>query len=439
MKMLSRIFGRRRRYDDLSVSIQEHIELRAEELMEEGVPRGEAERAARREFGNVALIKERSREEWQWAALESILADLKLVLRRLRKSPGFAATILLTLAIGIGANTAVFSVVDCVLLKPLPYPNSGELVDLSLNAPGAGGLANFASGLQLSPSMYLTFSENNKTFQSMGIWSEGKSNVTGVGQPHQVNAEFISDGVLQTLNVPATVGRWFNAADQDPRGAKTAILSYGYWQRRFGGDRGVIGRSIQVDAEHREIVGVMPRGFRMVDNDFDLMLPMAIDRSQLRLAPFGYSGIGRLKPGITRVQANADVARLLSLWMDSWSNGPGTNPHYYERWKISPNFQLLKTQVIGSVSSVLWVVMGTVGLVMLIACTNVANLLLVRAESRQQELLIRSALGGGRARIARELLVESVTLVLAVAAAIASYLPARRASAVDPVEALRAE
>jgi ABC-type antimicrobial peptide transport system permease subunit len=125
--------------------------------------------------------------------------------------------------------------------------------------------------------------------------------------------------------------------------------------------------------------------------------------------------------------------------MDSWSNGPGTNPHYYERWKISPNFQLLKTQVIGSVSSVLWVVMGTVGLVMLIACTNVANLLLVRAESRQQELLIRSALGGGRARIARELLVESVTLVLAVAAAIASYLPARRASAVDPVEALRAE
>jgi ABC-type antimicrobial peptide transport system permease subunit len=139
------------------------------------------------------------------------------------------------------------------------------------------------------------------------------------------------------------------------------------------------------------------------------------------------------------VQANADVARLLSLWMDSWSNGPGTNPHYYERWKISPNFQLLKTQVIGSVSSVLWVVMGTVGLVMLIACTNVANLLLVRAESRQQELLIRSALGGGRARIARELLVESVTLVLAVAAAIASYLPARRASAVDPVEALRAE
>jgi predicted permease len=436
MQILSRIFDRRRRYDDLSVSIQEHIELRAEELMEEGMPRAEAERTARREFGNVTQIKERSREEWQWAWLESILADLKLVLRRLKKSPGFAATILLTLAIGIGANTTVFSVVNCVLLKPLPYPNSGELVDLSLNAPGAGGLASFASGLQLSPSMFLTFSENNKTFQSMGIWTSSRSNVTGVGQPHQVNAELVSDGVLQTLNVPATAGRWFTAADQDPRGAKTAILGYGYWQRRFGGDRGVIGRSIQVDAQTREIVGVMPRGFRMVDNDFDVMMPMAIDRSQLRLAPFGYSGMGRLKPGITPAQASADVARLLPLWMDSWSNGPGTNPHYYERWLISPNFQLLKKQVIGSVSNVLWVVMGTVGLVMLIACTNVANLLLVRAESRQQELLIRSALGAGRARIARELLVESVTLglmggVLAVGVA---YAGLRLLTAIGPAD-----
>jgi predicted permease len=190
------------------------------------------------------------------------------------------------------------------------------------------------------------------------------------------------------------------------------MLSYGYWQRRFGGDRGVIGRAIQVDAETREIVGVMPRGFRMVDQDFDLLLPLTLDRAHLKMAPFGYDGIGRLKPGVTLAQANADITRLLPVWMDSWSNGPGTNSHYYENWKIAPNFRSLKLKVIGNIGSVLWVVMATIGLVMLIACTNIANLLLVRAESRQQELSIRSALGAGRMRIARELLVESVSLGL---------------------------
>src|SRR5580692_8917229 len=219
-----------------------------------------AGQTARREFGNVALIQERSREVWQWPAIESILADLKLTFRRLRKSPGFAGTVLLTLAIGIGANTAVFSVVNSVLLKPLPYPDSGQLVSLWLNAPGAGGLANFSSGLQLSPSMFLTFSEHNRSFQSMGIWTSGKSNVTGVAQPDQVQTEVISDGVLQTLEVPPVLGRWFSSADQDPHGAETVMLSYGYWQRRFGGDRSAIGRNLMVDSRRREIVGVMPQG-----------------------------------------------------------------------------------------------------------------------------------------------------------------------------------
>ncbi len=162
------LFSRRRRYSDLSASIREHIEEKIDELMEEGMPRAQAERAARRAFGNVALIEQRSREAWQWPALESVLHDLKLALRRLRKSPGFAVTVILTLAIGIGANTAVFSVINSVLLKPLPYPDSDRLVALWLNAPGAGGLANFQSGLRLSPSMYFTFREHNRTFQSLG-------------------------------------------------------------------------------------------------------------------------------------------------------------------------------------------------------------------------------------------------------------------------------
>src|ERR1700683_1810019 len=157
--LFSRLLGRGRRYDDLSVSIQEHIQARTEDLIAEGMSPGLGGQAARREFGNVTLIEERSREQWQWAALESILADLKLTFRRLRKSPGFAATVLLTLAIGIGANTAVFSVLNSVLLQPLAYPDAGRLVSLSPNAPGADGLASFQKGLPLSASMYFTFSE----------------------------------------------------------------------------------------------------------------------------------------------------------------------------------------------------------------------------------------------------------------------------------------
>jgi len=412
MQWLSQLFSRRRRYDDLSVSIQEHIAERADELVEEGMPRQQAEQAAKREFGNVALIEQRSREAWQWTALESVLSDVRFALRRLLKSPGFTATILLTLAIGIGANTAVFSVVNSVLLKPLQYPHSEELAALWMNAPGAGGLSSFQSGLQLSASMYLTFTRQNRSFQSMGVWQMRTANVTGIAQPDEVNAAFLSDGVLETLRVPAMVGRWFRAADQDPRGAKTVMLSYGYWQRRFGGDRGVIGRGLQVDGQTRTIAGVMPRGFRMVDQDFDLLIPLAFDPTNQKLAGFGYTGIARLKPGVSLAQADADVARLIPMWMDSWTNGPGSNPHYYEVWRITPNFRPLKQQVIGNVSNVLWVVMATVGLVMLIACVNIANLLMVRAETRHQELSIRAALGAGRARIVRELLMESMLLGL---------------------------
>lgn len=412
MNPLPRLLGRTRRYNDIEVSISEHIQERADELEAEGMPRKKAEQTARREFGNVGLMQQRSREQWQWRALESLLADLKFTLRRLRKSPGFTITVLLTLAIGIGANTAVFSVVNRVLLKPLPYPHADELIALHLDAPGAAGLANFETGLRLSPSMYFTFSEHNQSFQSMGVWVPNTANVTGIAQPEEVHTILITDGILETLGIPPAAGRWLSAEDQDPHGAKRVMLSYGYWQRRFGGERSVIGRSIQIDAQTCEIVGVMPRGFRVEDNDFDLLGPLQFDRATVKLAGFGFNGIARLKRGISVGQANADVSRLIETWMHTFTNGPGINPFFYRTWKITPAFQPLKQQVIGNVSSVLWVVMATVGLVMLIACVNIANLLLVRADSRQLELSIRAALGAGRVRIARELLFESVTLGL---------------------------
>ena len=166
---------------------------------------------------------------------------------------------LLTLAIGIGANTTVFSVINGVLLKPLPYPEPQQLISLRLNAPGAPGLAEFRDELRLSASMYLTFARHNRVFQSIGVWQMATASITGVAQPEQVDSAYISDGILQTLNVPPVAGQWLTATDQDPHAKGRVMLSYGYWQRRFGGDPNIVGRVISVDSQPRQIAGVMPR------------------------------------------------------------------------------------------------------------------------------------------------------------------------------------
>jgi len=410
MNWLKQLFSRRHVFGELSEEIRGHLEEKTAELLAGGMPRKEAEAAARREFGSVTLVEEDGRDVWRWLSIENFLMDVRYGLRMLRHNPVFTVVGLLTIAIGIGANAAVFSVVNNVLLKPLNYAKPEELVFLHQVAPGAAGLADFANGLLLSPSMYFTYAENNRTFQQVGVWTRESASVTGVGAPEQVRTMNVSDGVLQALGVPPTVGRWFTREDQVPRGPERVMLSYGYWQRRFGGDRSVIGRNILVDSRPREIVGVMPQGFRVVDTDFDVMVPFAFDRGKLTLAGFGYRGIARLKPGVTLAEANADMTRMLMIWMDSFTNGPGTNPHFYETWKITPTIRPMKQEVIGNVSEVLWVVMGTIGLVMLIACANVTNLLLVRVEGRQQELAVRAALGAGWGRIVSGLLVESVML-----------------------------
>jgi predicted permease len=412
MNWVQQLFSRRRLYNDLSGEMHQHLDEKIEELVGTGMSKNEATAAARREFGNVTLLEEDGRDVWRWLSLENFLADVRYGLRMLGRNPVFTIVGLLTIAIGIGANAAVFSVVDSVLLKPLNYPQSQELVSLHQIAPGAAGLTDFENGLLLSPSMYFTYSDHNRTFQSLGVWATDTANVTGLAEPEQVRIAAVSDGVLQTLDVSPALGRWLSQVDQVPHGPDRVMLSYGYWQRRVGGDRAVIGRNLMLDSRPREVVGVMPQGFRFVDTDFDVIVPVAFDRGKLILAGFGYHGIARLKPGATIAEANADLTRMLPVWMDSWTNGPGTNPHFYETWKITPLIRPLKQEVIGNVSEVLWVVMGTIALVMLIACANVTNLLLVRVEARQQELAVRAALGASRQRIISGLLVESVMLGL---------------------------
>ncbi|HKW17694.1 MAG TPA: ABC transporter permease [Terriglobales bacterium] len=412
MSWLTNLPSRPRRYRELSEEIQSHLDEKIEELVTDGMSREEATHVARREFGNVGLMEEKGRDVWAWLPVEDFLSDVRYGLRTLRNNPVFTTVALLTIAIGIGANTAVFSVVNSILLRPLNYPRSEQLVSLHQIAPGAAGLADFENGLLLSPSMYFTYADHNRTFQSLGVWIAGSANVTGRAEPEQVRAIFVSDGVLQTLKVQPVVGRWLLQSDQVPHGPERVMLSYSYWQKRFGTSPTAIGQDIMIDSQPREIVGVMPKGFQIVDADFDVMVPLAFERGKLDLAGFGYHGIARLKPRMTIADANADISRMLPIWMDSWSNGPGQDSHIYETWKITPTIRPLKQEVIGNIGELLWVVMGTIAVVMLIACANVTNLLLVRVEARQQELAIRAALGAGRARIMRTLLVESVMLAL---------------------------
>ncbi|MCU1339214.1 MAG: hypothetical protein JWO19_4795 [Bryobacterales bacterium] len=319
----------------------------------------------------------------------------------------FTTVALITLALGIGANTAIFSVVNGVLIKPLPYPQSDALVGIWHVAPG---LTSTPGDINCSPTMYFTYREENQTFQEMGLWASGGVSVTGLAEPEQVRVLFVTYGTLQALGVQPAMGHWFSQADDAPGSANTIILSYGYWQRRFGGDKSVIGRTLTVDSRLRTVIGVMPQDFRFLNIDPEVIMPQRLDRNKIYLGNFSYQGIARLKPGVTLQQANADVGRMLAIWIKAWAPPPGFERAVFESARFGPKVQPLKQEVVGDVGTVLWVLMGTIGLVLLIACANVANLLLVRAEGRQQELAIRAALGAGWGKIAREMLLESLTL-----------------------------
>jgi predicted permease len=338
----------------------------------------------------------------------SLTAQLRQVLRRLGRAPLFTAVTLLTLAVGIGGNTAIFSVIEGVLLKPLPYPHPEQLVAVWLTAPGIN-----IKDLNPSPSTYLIFRDQGRTFQDIGIYMGYAANVTGLAEPEHAPGLEVSDGVLPILGISPVLGRSFTRADDSPGSTDTVMLTYGYWRRKFGGDRSVIGRTITVDGTLRQIIGVLPQEFHFRDQrELALLLPLKLDRAKIYLGQFSYDGIARLKPGVTLAQANADVARMLPVVLRSFPPPPGYSVKMFEEARIGPNLRPLKQDVVGEVGKVLWVLMGGLGLVLLIACANVANLLLVRVEGREQELSIRAALGASRVRMAAELFLESLVLAL---------------------------
>lgn len=336
------------------------------------------------------------------------LVQLKQVLRRFARAPVFTGVTLITLALGVGATTAIFSVVEGVLLKPLDYPSSDQLIGVWVKAPGLG-----IQKMALGPSIYFIDREQSATLQDIGVYWSDSFSVTGTGEPEDVRGLIVTDGTLPILGVNPVLGRLFSHQDDTPGSPETVLLSYSYWQQKFGGSASAIGRSIIVSAKPREIVGVLPRDFHFLDErDPALIFPMQWDRNKTKLGNFSYKAIARLKPGATLAQANADQARLLPVAIHSFPPWEGFSAEDFEKVRLGPDLHPLKQDVIGNIGAVLWVLMGSIAIVLLVACANVANLLLVRIEGRRQELAIRYALGAGQGHITAAILVESLILGL---------------------------
>jgi predicted permease len=391
-------------------ALDEELRSTLETLIEEKIQKGLSASAARREalveIGGIEQVKEGVRAVRAGHFVENLAGDLRYAVRQLRRNRSFTAVGALTLALGIGGTTAIFSVVNGVLLQPLPYSHPESLVEVGLDLPGINQF-----NWPLSPEEYFTFREQGRSFEDIGLYYTGfgaslySANVIGAGRPEHVPALGVTDGVLPILGVTPQLGRLFTRADDEPGSADTVMITDGYWHSKFGGDRGVIGKAIDIDGKPSRVIGVLPQRFRFLDmNNLGVLLPLR-PRTQ---RGYNYFAVARIKPGVTPAAANADVARMLRLQVERFPEAA----RFFKEAQIRPNLQPLKQYIIGDIGKVLWVLLGGIGLVLLIACANVAGLVLVRIEGRQQELAIRAALGGSPGRIARGLLLESLLLAV---------------------------
>ena len=388
--------------------LSQHLDDRYRELVASGTSPEEATIAALADFGSGHVLAQHLAPLRQAHApvpitpaaptghmIGDLWHDFRYASRTFSKQPGFSAAAVVTLALGIGAATAIFSVVYGVLLKPLPFDQPERLVTLRHLAPHGAG-TNHGSAT------YLTYRENQTTFEAIGAWDTSEVSITGPGDPDRVQALAISASTLPLLRVQPIIGRLFSGEDDAPGAPLHVVLTYGYWQRRFGAAENIVGRSIVVDGRPGEVIGVLPSSFKFLRARPAVVLPMPLDVNAPRGISFGFQALARLKPGVTLAHANIDVARMISLL-----------PPTFARLELRPNVRPLADDVIGNVGEILWILLAAVGIVLLIACANVANLFLVRAEGRCQEFATRAALGASQARIAQTVLSESVVLALA--------------------------
>src|SRR5688572_5825494 len=389
------VFRWRSRDDDMEREMAFHVDSLARDYARDGMSETDAQRAARRQFGNVTRLKERGHDKRTMRVVEDVARDVKHGTRGLWRSPGFSLAVILTLALGIGSNTAVFSVVDQLLLRPLPYPDGDQLVMVD-ESRGSGVI-------DVSPANWLDWQRESRTVARFAAWQPALFVLRGAGEPRRVAAQFVSSEFFPVLGVAPLLGRTISKEDDRPNGPRVVVLSHRAWQDVLGGDPRVIGRTLQLNGQPYEIVGVMPDGFRFVQQDVGLWTAFQLDRSR----PWRDTTDGRFIHVVGRL---ADAATIGTVRSEMEAIAQRLATTYTFNTNTTVRVTPLREVLTGPVRTSVLVLFGGVGVLLAIACFNVANMLLARSASRQREIAIRASLGAGRWAIARLVLLESLLL-----------------------------